>query len=197
MVSKLLLATQEVITKARKGGVSPNIINQLIGHYDAVKEGIGVHKSPKNYGAFPTDPYSHTPFHRGAQQPGMTGQVKEDLLARWGELGIVVENGCVTFDPFLLKKSNFLEDKNRFEIRDVNNDIISFDLPKNSIGFTLCQVPVIYQISAENFIKIKYFDRKEEQILANSLNEKLSAEIWKRTGEIKSINVGILEAQLR
>lgn len=197
MVSKLLLATQEVVIKARKDGNSIEVINQLIGHYDAVKDGIGAHKSPKNYGAFPTDPYSHTPLHRGAQQPGMTGQVKEDLLARWGELGILVEEGCVKFDPFLLKKSNFLEEQNKFEITDVNNDNISFDLPKNAIGFTLCQVPIIYQISDENFIQIKYFDSTIERILDNSLGKKLSTKIWERTGEIKSISVGILEAQLR
>ncbi|MBC7556731.1 MAG: hypothetical protein H7195_07195, partial [Chryseobacterium sp.] len=116
MVSKLLLATQEVVIKARKDGNSVEVINQLIGYYEDIKDGIGAHKSPKNYGAFPTDPYSHTPLHRGAQQPGMTGQVKEDLLARWGELGILVEEGCVKFDPFLLKKSNFLEEQNKFEI---------------------------------------------------------------------------------
>ncbi len=38
------------------------------------------------YGAIPTDPYSHTPGFAGAQQPGMTGPVKEDIC-RLGELG--------------------------------------------------------------------------------------------------------------
>jgi hypothetical protein len=197
MVSKLLLSVQEVIIKARKDGDSSVVINQLIDHYIDIKEGIGIHKSPKNYGAFPTDPYSHTPFHRGAQQPGMTGQVKEDLLTRWGELGIVVEDGCVKFDPFLLKKSNFLEEHNKIEITNVDNEEVSLELPKNSIGFTLCQIPVIYQISDENYIKIKYADGDEEHVSANSLNKKLSAKIWERTGEIESINVGILAAQLR
>ena len=45
------------------------------------------------YGAFPTDPYSHTPAGKGAQQPGMTGQVKEDVISRFGELGVEVKNG--------------------------------------------------------------------------------------------------------
>lgn len=197
MVSKLLLAAQEVTIKAKKENDSADILNKLIDCYEAIKDGIGAHKAPKNYGAFPTDPYSHTPLHKGAQQPGMTGQVKEDLLARWGELGISVENGCVKFAPFLLKKSNFLEEQDKIEITNVNNEEETLELPKNSIGFTLCQIPVIYQISEENFIKTKYSDRDEEHISANSLNEKLSSKIWQRTGEIKKINVGITEAQLR
>ncbi|CAN0044150.1 unnamed protein product, partial [Discosporangium mesarthrocarpum] len=42
--------------------------------------------------AFPTDPYSHTNRH-GAQQPGMTGQVKEEIVTRFGELGVRIEGG--------------------------------------------------------------------------------------------------------
>ena len=57
-------------------------------HYFEINAGIGAHKSPELYGAFPTDPYSHTPGGKGAQQPGMTGQVKEDILCRFGELGV-------------------------------------------------------------------------------------------------------------
>ena len=68
-------------------------IGRLLDHYYEASEGIGVHKSPELYGAFPTDPYSHTPGSKGAQQPGMTGQVKEDILSRFGELGVFVKDG--------------------------------------------------------------------------------------------------------
>ena len=37
-------------------------------------------ESPAEYGAFPDDPYSHTPSFGGARQPGMTGQVKEEKV---------------------------------------------------------------------------------------------------------------------
>jgi len=36
--------------------------------------GSAFNKTPAEYGAFPTDPYSHTPGHGGASQPGMTGR---------------------------------------------------------------------------------------------------------------------------
>lgn len=54
-------------------------------------------------------PYSHTPMHKGAQQPGMTGQVKEDILTRIGELGVKMKDGKLVFEPHLLSKSEFLQ----------------------------------------------------------------------------------------
>ena len=35
------------------------------------------------------DPYSHTPGGAGAKQPGMTGQVKEEVITRLGELNFL------------------------------------------------------------------------------------------------------------
>ncbi len=91
MVSKLLLAVQENCLLAVNNNESEVLIGKLLDHYYEINAGIGVHKSPELYGAFPTDPYSHTPATKGAQQPGMTGQVKEDLLSRFGELGVFVK----------------------------------------------------------------------------------------------------------
>ena len=70
-------------------------------------------KTPEQYGAFPFDPYSHTPKNAGAQQPGMTGQVKEEIITRMGELGCFIDNGQLEFNPKLLRRSEFLT-----EIRD-------------------------------------------------------------------------------
>ena len=47
------------------------------------------------------------PADAGAQQPGMTGQVKEEILTRWGELGLRVRDGHVHFDPILLDEAEF------------------------------------------------------------------------------------------
>lgn len=64
-------------------------------------------------GAFPTDPYSHTPWGKGAKQPGMTGQVKKELLTRLGELGLFVRHGRIHFAPTLLCDDEFLESAHR------------------------------------------------------------------------------------
>ncbi|MFN5885286.1 MAG: hypothetical protein ACK445_08080, partial [Bacteroidota bacterium] len=76
MVSKLQLAVQEVCLRAIDRNESPEVVGRLFDHYYEINAGIGVHKTPVLYGAFPTDPYSHTPATKGVQQPGMTGQVK-------------------------------------------------------------------------------------------------------------------------
>ncbi len=60
-----------------------------------MRDGLGYRKGAADWGAFPADPYSHTPGEGGAQQPGMTGQVKEEILTRWGELGLRVRHGKV------------------------------------------------------------------------------------------------------
>ena len=110
MVSKLLLAVGENIAKANAKAEA----ERLIAHYNAIREGIGAHKQPNEYGAFPFDPYSHTPTMAGAQQPGMTGQVKEDIISRWFELGISVHDGQITFAPTMLTDADFINGELRF-----------------------------------------------------------------------------------
>ncbi|HAO79133.1 MAG TPA: hypothetical protein DCQ92_09190, partial [Verrucomicrobia subdivision 3 bacterium] len=76
MVSKLLLAVQETFFRALDSGVSQPMLRKLAESYYDIRSGIGDCKSPGEYGAFPMDPYSHTPAQAGARQPGLTGQVK-------------------------------------------------------------------------------------------------------------------------
>jgi hypothetical protein len=100
MVAKLLLAVQERVFEAADRQTPE--LPALVAHYRRVRSGLGYCKTPAEYGAFPADPYSHTAAEGGAQQPGMTGQVKEEILTRWGELGLRFEGGQVRFDPVLL-----------------------------------------------------------------------------------------------
>jgi hypothetical protein len=100
MVAKLLLAVQERVFEA-SDAAAPEL-PALVAHYRRVRNGLGYRKSPAEWGAFPADPYSHTASEGGAQQPGMTGQVKEEILTRWGELGLRFEDGQIRFDPVLL-----------------------------------------------------------------------------------------------
>ena len=74
--------------------------------YYRVREGIGFNKTPAEYGAFPTDPYSHTPKHAGAKQPGMTGQVKEEVLCRFGELGVELATARCDFSQICCGRAN-------------------------------------------------------------------------------------------
>ena len=189
MVSKLLLAVQECCLKAIKEEASPEIAGRLLEHYYEIYEGIGVHKSPELYGAFPTDPYSHTPFGKGAQQPGMTGQVKEDILSRIGELGIYVKEGRLHFYPTLLKSDEFLTESRSMIYTDVNQNLRAFEVDENCLAFTHCQIPVAYQISEDRGIEVKFSDGSTTQFDGIALDTDLSTKIFKRTAELESIRV--------
>ncbi|QQV02670.1 hypothetical protein [Chryseobacterium sp. FDAARGOS 1104] len=197
MVSKLLLAVMEVCQKAINENASPETVGRLLEHFYEIDAGIGVHKSPELYGAFPTDAYSHTPFGKGAQQPGMTGQVKEDLLSRFGELGIVVKDGQLQFKLVLLRKEEFLTEEKTIEYFDVKSNTSSLKLPENSLFFTKCEVPVIYEISENEGLEI--FDENNEVKTMNELiiSKEDSENIIKRNGKISLIKVKIRKEQLK
>jgi hypothetical protein len=189
MVSKLLLAVQENCLKAVENKESDVLIGKLLDHYYEINAGIGVHKSPKLYGAFPTDPYSHTPEGKGAQQPGMTGQVKEDILSRFGELGVFVKEGKLQFNPRLLRPSEFLKEDAKFRYFDVDGISQSFEMKKDSLGFTYCQVPVVYKLSSMNRIKLICEGMPTKLIDALSLDKAYSNRVFSRSGEVKKIIV--------
>ena len=189
MVSKLHLAVLEVLNKAYKDQEDAAVINALHVHFVEIGEGIGVHKTPEVYGAFPTDPYSHTPLHRGAQQPGMTGQVKEDILTRIGELGVKVKEGELTFQPNLLDKNQFLQQDETVTFIDFSNQPYKVNLEKGSLAFTVCQVPVIYKMGNSNEVEVKYQNDQIETFSSLKLNHELSQNIFERTGEIILVTV--------
>ncbi len=191
MVSKLLLAVQESCIKAINEGENEIIIGHLLEHFYEIYEGIGVHKSPKLYGAFPTDPYSHTPGGKGAQQPGMTGQVKEDVLSRFGELGVFVKEGKLCFNPCLLRKEEFVTKETSFKFISVLKEHKEIIIPKGSLGFTYCQVPVTYHISEKDSLEISFRDGTQEQYDSLLINSTTSQKIFKRTGEVAHIKANI------
>lgn len=193
MVSKFLLAVQESCLKAIENKESDVLIGKLLDHYYEINAGIGVHKSPQLYGAFPTDPYSHTPEGKGAQQPGMTGQVKEDILSRFGELGVFVKDGKLQFNSRLLRVSEFLKEATKFRYTDINNQVKVIALEKDSLGFTYCQVPVIYKLSTENRIKLICEGSPTKVLDSLSLDKAYSNRVFSRSGEVKKIIVYFLK----
>jgi hypothetical protein len=191
MVSKLLLSVQEICLKAFENAESDKVIGKLLDHYYEINEGIGVHKSPELYGAFPTDPYSHTPGGKGAQQPGMTGQVKEDVLCRFGELGVFVKNGKLGFNPRLLRKDEFLKNPSTFEYISINQQKNQIALEAGMLAFTYCQVPIVYSLSDEKVLKVVFNNQKVLELDGLNLDAETSAKVFKRTGEINQIIVCI------
>ena len=171
MVSKLLLAAQENTLTAVRAGASDKLIKELTDAYYEVRAGIGFNKEAEVYGAFPADPYSHTPFQQGAKQPGMTGQVKEEVLTRWGELGLDIVDGCASFKPVILKKSEFFTDGKA----------------AGTLSFTWCGTPVTYKLTNDSSAIIVNGKRRSGCILTAAE----TADLFARNGKITGIIVEV------
>lgn len=197
MVSKLHLAVQECCLKAIHADASDITVGKMLEHYYEIDAGIGVHKSPELYGAFPTDPYSHTPFHRGAQQPGMTGQVKEDILVHHGEMGVFVQDGLLHFMPKLLRKQAFLQEEKQFIYRNLQGKKEVIELQAGQLAFTYCQIPVIYTLSDQHGMKIYTSDEQQHTINGCKIDVQGSKSLFYREGTIHRIDVNINKNDLR
>jgi hypothetical protein len=196
MVSKLLLAVAEVIEQAGRHNADREQMAQLMACFDDIQAGIGVHKTPQQYGAFPIDPYSHTPGFTGVQQPGMTGQVKEDVITRFIELGVKVRRGQVSFEPAILKRDEFLSGSARWN-HPSGKEWRRDDLGQDSLAFTLCAVTVIYRVAQEYAIKVFDTAGSSERIPGNCLGEEASRALFHREGRIRKIVVDIPADLLR
>ena len=189
MVSKLLLAVQETVLRTRAQGESAATVQALIDAYYDIRSGLGFNKPPDVYGAFPTDPYSHTPAGQGAKQPGMSGQVKEELLARMAELGAFVEQGVLSFDTLMLRESEFTTQETTFHYIDVHGQEQSMELPPGSLAYTFCQVPIISTCSDDDRVDIVYSGGHQRQVAGHCLDVETSGHVFRRDGHIGRITV--------
>jgi len=191
MVSKLLLAVQETFHRAAGDGAPRAVLRQLAACYQDVRCGIGDHKTPAEYGAFPMDPYSHTPAHAGARQPGLTGQVKEDFLCRLGELGVSVHEGRIRFRPRLLQASEFLPDGGEFRYYDVAGHERRLRLGPRSLAFTYCQVPVVYRQAREHRLMVSFADGSASRSERPDLDAATSRSVFARDGRVSRVTISL------
>jgi len=198
MVSKLLLAVQENFFAALNEGSPPDVVAALGQAYYRVREGIGFNKTPAEYGAFPVDPYSHTPKHAGAQQPGMTGQVKEEVLTRFGELGVRVNDGRVRFDTRLLRANELDGEPSDFRYLDVDATWQQIAVPASGLAFTWCQVPIVYVIDLEaaDRVTLTLDDGSRVAMPAAEVDADYSSEIFRRSGKVRRIDLRLRRESL-
>jgi len=188
MVSKLLLAVQETALRTRGEPSTAALLEK----YVDIRNGLSFNKTPDVYGAFPTDPYSHTPQGHGAKQPGMTGLVKEEILTRRAELGLFVQNGKVVFDSFLLAPHEFLRDPSVFPWLDISGQSQSLELPSGSLAYTFCQVPIILQAAKDARIEVFTNDGMRTVIEGNTLDEGTSRSLFGRDGHVHHLHVFVV-----
>jgi hypothetical protein len=188
MVSKLAhAAARQCILAAETGDPA---FADLVERFREINEGMWLEKPARVYGAFPTDPYSHTPAHAGAQQPGMTGQVKEDILTRFLELGVRVRDGRLRFDPCLLRPTEFLDSPGTLQVHTIAGGVERLPVPAGALAFTVCQVPVVYSRTAgAPPLRIVRADGSVEVRETAELTADESQELFMRTGSIVRIDV--------
>ncbi len=192
MVAKLLLAASEHVFSATDRGAPREVVDELVKRYYAVREGLGgFNKSPSVYGAFPLDPYSHTPSHAGARQPGMTGQVKEEVMTRFAELGVRVSQGRIELRPLLLRRSEFLSEPACFETFDAQGKSLRVELAKASLAFSYCGVLVVYHLAETPRLELSYADGSKAAQGTLSLSTSQSAAVFARTGNVRRIDAWV------
>lgn len=127
----------------------------------------------------------------------MTGQVKEDIVSRFGELGVFVKNGQLQFYPCLLRANEFLQEAKIFEYIDVHQEPRQLSIEKGSLCFTYCQVPVVYTLAPENSLTITYKDGTTTIMNGLNVDNHNSRRIFERTGEVVQIQVHIQTSILK
>lgn len=205
MVAKLLLAAQECYFQAVGGGTDKPVLNSaeaavtaaLAAAYYDIRAGLGFNKTPAVFGAFPTDPYSHTPLGNGARQPGMTGQVKEEILSRWGELGVSVRQGEIHFAPTLLRADEFLAAPGSFTYYNVAGQKKTLPLPAHSLAFTFCQTPVVYTVGNAAQIEVVFDDGRTQIIAGSGLDAAAARHIFNRDGLIQQVSILVSSSKMR
>jgi hypothetical protein len=163
----------------------------LIEKYADIRMGQGFNKTPAGYGAFPTDPYSHTPLSQGAKQPGMTGLVKEEILTRQVELGLSIENGNLAFNFLLLDRQEFLIHSSVFSYWNIDGQQQQIELKAGSLAYTICQVPVILQVSNEKCVFIHLNDGSTQLNEGHVLDAVNSRHIFQRDGIVHHLVVSV------
>lgn len=198
MVSKLLVSVQECWRAAADLDPDSAETEALAQHYYRVRRGLSFNKSVAEYGAIPTDPYSHTPWHLGAQQPGMTGQVKEEILTRMGELGVWVRGGQLTLDPALLRARELTQAPRTWSVVGVGGEPRSIEVPAGAVAFTLAQVPVVLQVAgdaAQTHVVTR--DQGTLTLDGAALSAALTQSLLARDGRVRSLHVTVPRGWLR
>ena len=173
MVAKLLLAVQEAYWDAVRRGDPDTTVARIAEAYRRIRAGLGYRKTPEEFGAIPTDCYSHTPSHSGAQQPGMTGQVKEEVLARFGELGFHVTDGRLVLVPGLITPDEVLRPG-------------AGGRPDRA-DLTVCAIPMHLETGVDDTVVVERTGGTRETIDGLELDVARSREVFARAGTIARV----------
>ena len=114
-------------------------------------------------------------------------QVKEDVISRFGELGVKIDDGKISFDTSLLNFNEMLKTQEEFRFVGLNGNEQSIELRANQLAFTICQVPIVYTVGKSEELRISYNDGTLKEMKCCALDKETSTLVFARSGEIKRI----------
>jgi hypothetical protein len=121
----------------------------------------------------------------------MTGQVKEEILTRFGELGVRVSDGAVSFQPNLLRSREFLSTPRQLRYLDVADNWQTITVPAHGLAFSWCQVPIVYRLDddADPELSITFDDGTQLTFRQLTLPAEESSELFRRSGRIRQLSL--------
>ncbi len=157
-----------VLETAQKSFDETKDIEKIYKAYNDILQGFIYRKTPLQCKAIPIEPYSHTSFNKKSEQPGMTGQVKESVIMRRGELGVKVKDASIVFESAFLHSDEFNE--------------------ADEIEFYVCGVPCKYKKSGEKGIKV-FTDSDVLSFAEYAISKDISREIFMRSEKVKFVEI--------
>ena len=127
----------------------------------------------------------------------MTGQVKEELLCRFAELGVRISEGRARIQPALLRRREFVSQSRTSGFLDVDGAWHDLTIPADGLGFSWCCIPLIYRLddAAPESLSVCYDDGTRQTRQSLELSAEDSVEIFGRTGRVRQIEV-VLNSKL-
>ena len=126
----------------------------------------------------------------------MTGQVKEEVLTRFGELGVRVSNGTVYFEPTLLRACEFVNEARSFRYLDVADTWQELTVPAKGLAFTWCQLPIVYVLGETTMLEIEWADGRQQTLADPVLSAEISDAIFTRNGGVKQLTLTLTPQML-
>ncbi len=180
MVAKLLVAVGECVIAAENTDTDEATRARLVEHYHRVRNGLGFRMDAARFGGLPIDAYSHSDPDGRAKQPGMTGQVKEELLTRRMELGVRIERGTIRFTPTLLPESEWTTAPLDWSLPDGDGPK-TIAIPADGLGFQFVGVPVVlHRVDGPARIVLHHTDGTSREIAGDRLDAVLSRGLLSR-----------------
>ena len=118
----------------------------------------------------------------------MTGQVKEDIISRFNELGVQVEEGRIGFLHGLASEAEFLARPAAFDYLRPDGAPRRLDLQPGTLGFTLCQVPVVVHRAGPRGLRITGPDGNARDQAGLRLDAAASRAVFERTGTVQRLD---------